>query len=134
MNTDEKIDELVKQINAAPREPKLAYEVPPSVRLKAVHDETYESRDWNIMSCDTIDWVEDLEAKLPGRFPKSFRSLITRYIFPQFEIGDLELLANTPEGVSGSHELRTGIFNDKYLSAALLQNGFIQFARPAGGS
>ncbi len=97
-------------------------------------DAIYGMWDWNIKPFENIDWIEDLEARLLIRFPTSFHSLITRYIFPQFDFGPLQFLANTPEGVEKSCELRTGIFEDEYLSTSLLQNGFVQFARPAGGS
>ena len=120
-------------MNAAPREPLFEDMAPRSVRSGSAPDAVYGMWDWNINRYD-VDWLEDLEAILPKRFPKSFRSFISRYIFPQFEFGPLLFLANTPECVERLYELRTGIFEDKCLSAGLVQSGFIQFARPAGGS
>lgn len=133
IKVDALIDESVARVNASPREPHDEYDAPPSVRVGASPDAVYGRWDWHIRRWPQIDWVEPLEAKLPQPFPKSFRSLVTRYIFPQVELGSLQLLANTPESVEELYELRTGIFEDKYLSECLLQAGFVQFARPAGG-
>jgi hypothetical protein len=132
-NFDSLIDRFVEQVNASPREPLFDYEVPQSVRISTFPDAVYGMWDWNIKRYEATDWLEDLEARLPSQFPKSFRSFVGRYIFPQFEFGTLHFLANTPEGVDEPYELRTGIFKDKFLSNSLLRNGFIQFARPKSG-
>ncbi len=88
--------------------------------------------DWHIKATDRIDWIEPLEARLGIRFPLSFRSLVTRYEFPAFEVGPLFLLANTSVGVYD--ELRDRIFRDEILSQCLLSSGLIQFAVPDTGS
>lgn len=134
MNFDALIDSFVEQVNASPRELLFDYEVPQSVRIGTSPDAVYGMWDWKIKRYEGIDWLENLEAKLPSQFPKSFRSLVNRYIFPQFDSGPLQFLANTPEGVNNLYELRTGIFKDKCLSASLLRNGFLQFARNFSGS
>ncbi|MBW3635436.1 MAG: SMI1/KNR4 family protein [Armatimonadetes bacterium] len=133
MNFDALIDKFVEQVNASPRELLFDSEAPPSVRIGTSPDEVYGMWDWNIKRYEAVDWLEGLEARLSRQFPQSFRSLVARYIFPPFDLGPLQFLANTPEGVDDLYELRTGIFKDAYLSAGLLQNGFLQFARPAGG-
>ena len=81
---------------------------------------------------ESAPWVDALEAKLPKRFPASFRSLVTRYTFPSFEAGGLSFFPNT--GVNSSEELSVAIFNDRIIAGATLKAGYIQFARPEGGS
>ena len=77
-------------------------------------------------------WIEDLEPKLPKRFPASFRSLLSRYAFPPFDAGDLSLFANT--GTSNEEELSVAIFKDRVIADTTLKAGYIQFARPTSGS
>ena len=133
MNFDALIDKFVERVNACPREPLYEYEISPSVRVGAQADEIYGQWDWAIKPYENIDWVENLEKKLPAAFPAAFRSLIRRYIFPHFEFAPIQFFGNTPEAKAESWELRTGIFNDKHLSKCLLEHGFIQFARPDTG-
>lgn len=131
---NELIYQLVERVNESPREPLHEFEISPSVRVSAVNDELFGEWNWKIKTHENINWVEDLEMRLPARFPASFRALITHYIFPRFEIGPLEIFGNTPEAKDSRWDLRTGIFNDKFLSKTLLDGGFIQFARPCCGS
>ena len=44
---------------------------------------------------ESAPWIDALETKLPRRLPASFRSLVTRYVFPRFEAGGLHFFANT---------------------------------------
>ena len=81
---------------------------------------------------ESAPWVEPLEAKLPRRFPASFRSLITRYTFPAFAAGGLSFFSNT--GGDSREELGVSIFKDAAIAGATLGAGFIQFARPDSGS
>lgn len=81
---------------------------------------------------DSAPWVEALEAKLPKRFPVSFRSLVTRYTFPPFAAGGLSFFSNT--GVDSSEDLSAAIFNDRIIAGVALKAGYIQFARPESGS
>lgn len=81
---------------------------------------------------ESAPWVEALEAKLPKRFPVSFRSLITRYAFPPFDAGGLFFFANT-DGDS-PEELSVAMFNDRTIADATLRAGYIQFARRESGS
>ena len=80
---------------------------------------------------ESAPWVEALEAKLPRRFPASFRSLVTRYAFPPFDAGGLSFFANT--GGDSPEELGAAIFNDRAIADATLKAGYMQFARPEGG-
>ncbi len=77
-------------------------------------------------------WIEGLEAKLPKRFPASFRSLLMRYSFPSFDAGGLSFFANT--GTGSDEELSVAIFKDQVIAPTLLKAGYIQFARPESGS
>jgi hypothetical protein len=77
-------------------------------------------------------WVEPLEAKLPRRFPASFRSLVIRYTFPAFDAGGLSFFSNT--GGDSRDELGVAIFADAAIAGAALGAGFIQFAQPDSGS
>jgi hypothetical protein len=129
MNVDELIDRFVERINSAPREGLFDEDVPPELRLSR---EAGGWWDWHIKATDGINWIEPLEDKLGIRFPLSFRSLVTRYQFPAFEAGPLNLLANTSVGVYD--ELRDRIFRDEILSQCLLRSGLIQFAVPDTGS
>src|SRR4051812_35911436 len=74
---------------------------------------------------ESAPWVEPLEAKLPRRFPASFRSLITRYTFPAFDAGGLSFFSNT--GSDLREELGVAIFEDTAIAGATLSAGFIQF-------
>jgi hypothetical protein len=131
MNTDKLIDAFVAKINSGTREPGLEDEIPNSIRTGITNE--YGAFDWHIKPY-SVNWVAEVEKKIYGPFPRSFKSLISRYIFPTFELGPILFLANTPEGLAFSlHELRTGIFKDKVLSEALRQNSYIQFGRQAGG-
>jgi len=82
---------------------------------------------------ESAPWIDTLEASLPQRFPASFRSLVTRYSFPSFEAGGLSFFEN--QSIDGSGDrLSAAIFIDRIIADATLKAGYIQFARPAGGS
>jgi len=81
---------------------------------------------------ESAPWVEALEAKLPKRFPASFRSLLTRYTFPPFDAGGLRFFSNT--GAESHEELGVAIFSDRIIAGASLGAGYVQFARPESGS
>jgi hypothetical protein len=132
MNTDDLIDAFVVKVNSSNREPGFEDNIPPSVRVGAAND--IGTIDWNIKPYPRITWVEKLEQKISKPLPRSYKSLISRCIFPCFEVGPVSFLGNTPEGlVFKLDELRTGIFEDKISSGFLLRNSYIQFAHPSGG-
>jgi hypothetical protein len=81
---------------------------------------------------ESAPWIDGLEARLPKRLPASFRSLVTRYTFAAFDIGGLSFFAN--RGVDSDDELSVAVFNDQFIADATLKAGYIQFARPQGGS
>ena len=39
-----------------------------------------------IAPCDEIDWIDSIVNRLPAKYPPTFMSLISRYIFDGFEI------------------------------------------------
>lgn len=81
------------------------------------------------------DWIDDLETRLPCRLPAHFRSLVTRYIFPEFTCGNVLLFGNTPETIGyQAHELRIAIFHDRPLFEILSRHRYVQFGQPATGS
>ena len=130
MTVDDLIDAFVEKVNALAREPRWPDDVPPSLRLGPPNK--YGMYDWKIQKQDGIDWVEAVEAKLSAKLPPSFRSLVTRYVYPEFKAQGLWFFANTSEQVAD--EWREWLFKDKALSGGLLREGYIQFARPDTGS
>ena len=82
---------------------------------------------------ESAPWIDALEAGLPKRLPASFRSLVTRYIFPPFNAAGLSFFEN--HSVDELHDGLSGaIFNDRFIADATLSSGYIQFARPQDGS
>ena len=81
---------------------------------------------------ESAPWISALEERLPARLPASFRSLVTRYCFEPFDAGSLYFFGN--RGTDSHNELSVAIFNDQFIAGATLQAGYIQFARPLGGS
>jgi hypothetical protein len=128
MKVDTLIDRMVQKVNTSPRDPKYEGEVPVALRLA---EDDLGLFDWRITRSSRVDWIDSLEEQLPARFPRSFRSLVTRYEFPAFDFGPIFLFANTAEGVDD--ELRHEISEDVPLSEILLRNGFLQFGRPTTG-
>jgi hypothetical protein len=83
---------------------------------------------WQIRAAPSNPRVEELDKKLPQRWPKPFWSLIQRYRFCNFEVGPLMLFAN-----SGHHlfyELSDRVLKDKSIFPTLHKNGFLQFGLP----
>ena len=59
-------------------------------------------------------------------------SLISRYIFDNFEIGNLWFFGN--HGDEGWDDLSQAIFRDSRIFELTSSKGFLHFARPADGS
>lgn len=126
------IDTFVRRVNSGTRPMKVWDEVAPSVAdpLPAEPD----CWDWSIRPFKAT-WIDGVEERLPRKFPALFRSLITRYIFPEFVWDRVLLFGNTPECIGNKpHELRVALFNDAHLSRVLLNNGYLQFGQPAAGN
>src|SRR5882757_2652299 len=84
------------------------------------------------LETESAPWIEALEKSLPKRFPASYRFLVTRYTFPSFAAGSLQLSGNP--GDDQPDELSSVIFKDRLIADTSLKAGYIQFARPEGGS
>jgi hypothetical protein len=134
-SVDEWIDRFVECVNQSEREPKSVEDIPPRLRMALAGvgqwTQPMEYFDWQIRKADRSEWIETLEAKLPFPFPPSFRSLVRRYVYPDFTIGTLWLFANTGEPLF--HEMCDAIVRDKHLSQVLVRHGYLQFARPNTG-
>ncbi len=130
LDTDDLIDRFVEIISSLPRERGFEDAIPPSVRGEPDDPESWcVSFDWSIRPWPNIDWIEPMERRMDVMLPPSFRSLVTRYVFPRFEVDALRLEANTPEGVPG--EFR---HLDPSFEKVLVPRGYIPFARPVTGS
>ncbi len=79
-----------------------------------------------------INWIDEIIRRLPAKYPPSFMSFISRYVFDGFELGKLNFFANRGSGKNS--ELSDAIFEDKIIFEVTSSNGFLFFARPEGGS
>jgi hypothetical protein len=129
LNVDALIDAFVRKVNHSPRRRIREEDVPRRLREGGAEFGLYY--DWTIQRFDRINWIEPLEVKLPAPLPPSYRSLVSRYIFPAFEIPPIILLANT--GQTLYHEMSMAMTRDKVMSGILLKNSYAQFARPSTG-
>ena len=125
-DVDKLIDLFVEKINASTLE--LFFEEDVPAFLREGDPDEYGLCKWKVRKKSFLDRVIELEKRLPVRFPDSYRSLISRYLFPAFEIGPIMLFANTGENTFW--ELSTRLFEDEYMSPFLLQRGFLQFGNP----
>lgn len=91
--TDKAIDDFVARVNAGTNRTADADQVPPALRDGEV--DPHGQVRWRIRGITGAPWVAALEARLPGQFPPSFRSLIHRYAFPAFDLGPVRLFGNT---------------------------------------
>lgn len=119
------VDAFVAYLNAAGFEPKFADEIPEELRTSAAD---YDTFNWQICSASFNPWVDELDKRLPQRWPKLFTSLIQRYRFCNVEIGPLMLFANS--GHQLFYELSDRTFKDKGIFPTLHKNGFLQFGLP----
>jgi hypothetical protein len=86
----------------------------------------------NIMAFEDINWIAPILKELPAKYPPSFLSLVSRYVFDSFNINKVCLFAN--RGDKSHDDLSVAIFKDKLIFKTTVSNGFIQFARPSDGS
>lgn len=126
---DQLIDDFVRKINQSPRRRIREDDVPYRLRQGGAEYGLYY--DWTIQRFDYINWIEPLEKAIAFTLPPSYRSLVTRYIFPAFEVAPLILMANT--GQTLYHEMSMAMTRDKVTSQVLLKNRLAQFARPNTG-
>ncbi len=76
--------------------------------------------------------INKLEDMTDINFPRSYRQFFNSFEFDTFYTNGIEFFGNT--GTSGLDDIYTAIFKDKILSKTLLDNGYLQFARPDCGS
>ncbi len=134
-NVDLAIDEFVARVNGSPRAALDPEVVPVNLREGRQQPAALDWVGWCIVRAPSpCTWVDDFEAKLPGRLPRSYRSFVTRYSFPAFDVGPVTLFANTAGGVGAQWALVQAAFWDEHLSTPLLAAGFVQFGRPSTGS
>jgi len=125
------IDQFVERVNRSAREPLPVDEVPGFLRAGPPTPGGWEVS-WAIRRAPSqCAWVDDLEARLPGRLPRSYKSFVTRYLFPPFEVGPVKLFANTGTELPEGLELAQAVFHDRHLCAPLLAAGLVQFGRAA---
>jgi hypothetical protein len=125
---DKLVDQFVARVNAGPRERLWCDDVPDRLRIGTPDD--LGQTDWQIVAAECA-WLASMEENLPGPLPPSYRSLVARYVFPAFELGDVLLFANT--GEQTRLDLTVALFDDRGLSNALLRDGFVQFGRFQSG-
>jgi hypothetical protein len=126
-STDAAIDAFVARTNAGLRPPRPAADIPERLR-----DGPVDARGevgWRIVPVVVAPWVEALEARLPGRFPPSFRSLVARYAFPALELGRFRLFASSGEPEL-DEELGVRLFRDPALAQVALGAGYLQVGVP----
>lgn len=130
---DASIDQLVQRVNRSRRPLLPPDDVPEFLREAAPPGAGAGLVAWAIRAAPSpCRWVDEFEARLPGRLPRSYRSLIARYLFPSFESGQVILFANT--GAVVHDDLVRAVFRDSRIWTPLLTAGFAQFGRPADGS
>jgi len=129
--TDDRVDAFVSAVNYSPREPRFLEDIPAKCVLS--ESEWPESFHWRVVASDGASWLAEVERQLPFPLPPTVRSLISRYLFPSFDAGPL-MFFSVGCDADRLREFRWAICGDRHMSPFLLKNGFVQFARPAGGS
>jgi hypothetical protein len=129
LKIDDLIDRFVEKINRLPRRRIREDDLPADLREGPAEFGLYYH--WRIQPFTNTHWISTVESLIPGPLPPSYRSLVTRYIFPAFEAGPLLLMANTGQDLY--NEMSLMLVRNKALSFGLLENRLIQFARPVTG-
>jgi hypothetical protein len=125
MTDDALIDRFVETLNALGLEPLPEDEVP--AELRTGPPDQFGWCQWEIRAAGPNPWVAGLEESvMPHHFPKPFLSLISRYRFAEFEVGQIMFFANTGQPVS--HEL--AVWKDRFMTPVLLEQGLLQFGQP----
>jgi hypothetical protein len=86
----------------------------------------------NILKFDGIDWIDPILKRFPAKYPPSFLSLISRYVYDSFDINEICLFAN--HGDKSHYDLSEAVFKDKLIFQTTTANGFMQFSKPSDGS
>lgn len=129
---DLRIDAFVERVRASYRPPLFAEFVPEFLREPSAQQLSTDSVSWTVASAPNgCGWIETLEPKLPGPLPRSYKSLVSRFLFPVLEVGPVMLFGNT--GTDVSDELAHAIFRDKGIYVPLFAASYIQFGTPTTG-
>ncbi len=86
----------------------------------------------SIKESTQIDWIDRIVAALPSKYPPSFMSFISRYVFDEFAAGKIQFFSN--HGSRESDDLCNAIFEDPIIFKTTRANGFLHFARPEDDS
>ena len=130
---DRRIDAFVAAVNASPKVELSCDSIPEPCRLVGPDGFC----DWRIVRSEGASWMAELESQLPHRWPVTFRSLISRYLFPSFECGPLQFYSvGVTNSIEDFNELRIAVLGDRPLLTVLWKHGYLPlpFARPADGS
>jgi hypothetical protein len=88
-----------------------------------------KSADLLIGRIDAAPWIDQFEARIAMRLPRSYGSLVRHYAFLPFEWNSLQFFGNS--GTSDEWDLAAAAFRDPTISEMSLTEGYVQFARPA---
>src|SRR6266478_990770 len=125
---DMRIDAFVAAVNASSKAELSCDSIPELCRLVGPDGFC----DWRIVPSQAASWLPELEGQLPFGWPLTFRSLISRYLFPSFECGPLRFYSvGVTVPVEQSNELRIAVVRDRPLLTVLWKSGYLPFARPA---
>ena len=123
------VEQFVAALNSGVLGALPASEVPGDLRVSAADKD--DCCKWQIRATDATPWITEFEVRLPVPLPPSFRELVTGYRFAEFEADPIMFFANT--GESMHHELVDTVFRDRHMASCLLDAGYVQFGREAGG-
>jgi hypothetical protein len=123
------LQQFVTALNAGGLAALPSSEVPADLRLGGPDADDFCK--WQIRPNDAAPWIAEFETRLPVPLPPSFQEFVSTYRFAEFEADPIMFFANTGEEVH--HELVHVVFRDKIMSKRLLDEGYIQFGREAGG-
>jgi hypothetical protein len=124
-SSDQLVDEFVRYLNATGFEPRFGDEVPEDLRIESAGDGMFA---WQIQPASSTPWLDELDRRLSQKWPKSYRSLVRRYSFCNFEVGPVMFYANS--GQELSYELSNKVTKDKHLFATLNERGYLPFGQP----
>jgi hypothetical protein len=130
---DQRIDAFVAAVNKSGRESMPFEDVPVPCQRTEIdfHGCPTGWCDWQIVPSTGAEWLGAVESKLPFRLPPTFRSLISRYVFPPFDAGPIQFFSVGAEETGT--EFRFAFLADPCMSPFLLQHGYMQFGRPKTG-
>lgn len=82
----------------------------------------------DVVLSDNTRWVEQLQARLARNLPRTYRDMLTRFSFSDFETDEIWFFGNRDDN------LEKAIFRDPELHPTLLANGLVQIGCPYEGN